>query len=379
MLKALLVRGPFRGMSGYDRHTRLFTRELVRHIPEVQLLDVRDWNSPLLPAHQYDPWFERLTRRVRSKITLHFTMPHQVVAVGDAVDVNYTMFEADGVQPFWIEHSLRHRMVIVPTESSRVAWVQSGYPEERIAICPLGVDVDLFATPAEPLAMTLESGRPIADFGTRFLNVSELGPRKNLEGLLAAWMLATNPDDDAVLMIKLSRYRPEMFEVLRRRIEETEQRIGRKIEDAAPIEVLFGILPDEEMPRLYAAATHYISLSHGEGWDQPMVEAAVNGLQLIAPDHSAYQSYLTADTATLIPSPLGPVLDEDTYVKALFGGLNWWEPDQEVAAGYIRAAIDQKLPRRPGAREHIIERYSWEQSGRRLAEILSEIDAELPG
>src|SRR5690606_291338 len=112
---------------------------------------------------------------------------------------------------------------------------------------------------------------------------------------------------DAVLMIKLSRYRPEMFEVLRRRIEATEQRIGRKIEDAAPIEVLFGILPDEEMPRLYAAATHYISLSHGEGWDQPMVEAAVSGLQLIAPDHSAYQSYLTADTATLIPSPLVPV------------------------------------------------------------------------
>lgn len=31
--------------------------------------------------------------------------------------------------------------------------------------------------------------------------------------------------------------------------------------------MLHDILADDEMPGLYAAATHYISLSYGEGWD----------------------------------------------------------------------------------------------------------------
>jgi hypothetical protein len=55
------------------------------------------------------------------------------------------------------------------------------------------------------------------------------------------------------------------------------------------------------MPGLFAAASHYWSMSHGEGWDQPMIEAAASGLRLIAPRHTAYLEYLDADVAQLIP------------------------------------------------------------------------------
>ena len=64
------------------------------------------------------------------------------------------------------------------------------------------------------------------------------------------------------------------------------------MEDAAPVRVLHDLVADAKAPGLYAAATHYISLSHGEGWDQPMMEAAAAGLKLIAPSHSAYLTYL---------------------------------------------------------------------------------------
>lgn len=366
-------------MSGYDRHTRMFTRELASLVPKVQLMDVRDWGAPPLPNHLLDPWFERLSSPVHAPVTLHFTMPHQVVPVGAGLDVNYTMFEADGVPPFWVEHNLRHRMVIVPTESSREAWLASGYPAERIRVCPLGVDVYLFSGAADALDIRTASGRPIAGFRSRFLNVSELGPRKNLDGLLEAWMLATTPADDAVLIVKLSRYRPDMFDIVRRRIEAVERQVGRRIEDAAPVEMLFGMFDDHQMPGLYAAASHYISLSHGEGWDQPMVEAAVSGLQLIAPDHSAYRAYLTPETATLLPSRLVPVEVEERWVQDLFAGLNWWNPDRDAAVAAIRAAIDGQDIRRSGAGEHLAANYSWQQSGQKLAAILSEVASGLTG
>jgi hypothetical protein len=52
------------------------------------------------------------------------------------------------------------------------------------------------------------------------------------------------------------------------------------------------------MPGLFAAASHYWSMSHGEGWDQPMIEAAASGLRLIVPRHTAYLEYLDADVAS---------------------------------------------------------------------------------
>ena len=49
------------------------------------------------------------------------------------------------------------------------------------------------------------------------------------------------------------------------------------------------VFTDAELPSLYAAATHYVSLSHGEGWDMPLCEAAASGLAVIAPRHTAYR------------------------------------------------------------------------------------------
>ena len=65
------------------------------------------------------------------------------------------------------------------------------------------------------------------------------------------------------------------------------EQLGKSLADAAPVQIVQRIFADAEMPGLYAAATLYISLSFGEGWDQAMVEASAGGLRLIAPDHSA--------------------------------------------------------------------------------------------
>ena len=64
-----------------------------------------------------------------------------------------------------------------------------------------------------------------------------------------------------------------------------EAQIGRRRDEAASIVFMTNeMLSDAEMPSVYAAATHYLSLSYGEGWDQPMMEAASMGLQLMAPE-----------------------------------------------------------------------------------------------
>ena len=373
-LKSLRVRGPFRGPSGYDHHVREFTLELVRQGIQVQLVDVPEWGATRLPPQTVDPWFEELLRPLDSPLTLHFTMPHQVKIDPETLNVNHTTFEATQVPQRWIEQNLRHDQVLVPSESSRRAWINSGYPKERIRLCPLGINPHIFAQPVMPLSFRTQSGRPVLDFGVRFLNVSELGPRKNIVGLLHAWLDATREDDDAILILKLSRNSPGWFELLMLQMRTLERETGRYFIDAAPVEMLFDLLPDTEMPRLFAVGTHYISLSHGEGWDQPMVEAAVSGLRLIAPDHSAYPTYLTPETATLIPSREVPARFEgDPQLQALFADANWWEPNHQAAVAAIRTAIAHPTAGPYGAREGILARFTWEQSTRQLIDALDQL------
>src|SRR2546427_4707167 len=180
MRQALTVRGPYRGASGHDHHVREFVRHLAWRGIRQQLVDVPEWGSGELPAHARDPWFDTLSGPVESNAVLHFCMPHQVRPVHDKLNANYTMFEANRIPPRWLRHNLRHDLVILPTASSREAWVQSGFPTERIRLCPLGVDPARFHPEVEPLVLKDRNGRPVREYRTRVLNVSEISPRKNL-------------------------------------------------------------------------------------------------------------------------------------------------------------------------------------------------------
>ncbi len=360
VLERLTVFGPYRGPTGYDRHVRAFVRELERQGVGVCLVELAGWSPARLPETMLDPRFAEPTGRGAAPVLLQFCMPHQLLPWRGGRTANFTMFEANRVPAAWIQQQRPVDLVIVPTESSRRAWVASGMPEDRLRLCPLGVDAAAFGGQREARET------PLRRYATRFLNVAAYGPRKNLDGLLRVWKRATRSGDSAALLLKPGCYTAE-----------SQAEFGRLLQGldrAAPVFVLDELLPDEAMPALYAAATHYISLSHGEGWDQPMMEAAASGLKLIAPRHSAYTAYLDDSIASLIPSVECPVAwSGDAATAALFENASWWEPDEEAAVEAVRAAIDGRDPHGAPARERVLSEFTWERATRRLLEILAEL------
>ena len=372
--RSLAVRGPFRGVSGHDHHTREFVRQLVGQGVRVQLTDLAEWHPVKLPPDACDPWFDQLASPVEAASTLHFCMPHQVLPSPGQLTVNYTMFEADRVPPDWVARGRSHDLVIVPTPSSRDAWQASGYPPGKLRVCPLGVDVDRFHPASEPLPLAVTGGRPVAAYRTRVLNVSEARPRKNLVGLVRAWITATSADDDAILIIKLGPPHRPATTALLRELAVMQQRLGLSLSQAAPVLFVDRLLTDAEMPRLFAAATHYWSMSHGEGWDQPMVEAGAAGLRLIAPQHSAYLAYLDSDVAQLIPSRPEPAdVGSDRWTAPLFEGVRWWAPDEDAAGQALRNALDGRDQPRASLRDRLAATFTWPHVGARLIEILAEL------
>jgi glycosyltransferase involved in cell wall biosynthesis len=190
------------------------------------------------------------------------------------------------------------------------------------------------------MRLVADDGSVLSERVTRFLCVAEVSARKNVDGLLRAWTRATSPEDDAVLILKLTSSDPLRFERLWVTVLSELRRLGLDLESAAPVHVINTVLADADMPRLYATGTHYISLSHGEGWDLPAAEAAAAGLRLIVPDHSAYRAYVDPTVARLVPARTVPVAwDGWLHPDPLFAGLEWWEPDEDAAVSAIREAL----------------------------------------
>ncbi len=343
------VVGHFGGLNISRGDARRFAREIAGNGIPVRLVDLQDAGV-------------RNRREDRAEVALHFGEPPCVRREAGRLNVNYTVADTDPIPADWIRHSLTHDMVIVPSEFSANAWLRAGLPADRLRVCPPGVDGAIFHPDVEPLTLTDSQGQSALRFRTRVLNVSHVTPRANLKALLRTWMYATTVDDDAILIVKISGDRPDWQVLFMLEIHRLEKSIGKARHEAAPILFYETFLSDWQMARLFGSATHYWSMSHGEGWDQSMMRAGAAGLCLIAPDHSSYDDWLDESVAKMIPSRRLPA-------------DGWWEPDEEAAAAHLRCAIQNPGHAFPNARNQVVRKFSWERAGLCMSQILGEVQA----
>ena len=357
------VRGVFRGPSGYAFQNRRFVRHLVKAGVRVHLMDLL-YEPEQACAVTDDPLFAELDRPVRAKAMITFSTPTMVEKVAGLKTINYSLIETSRIMPIWARYSRTHDHVVVATRSSRDAWIAGGVAPERVSVCPEGVDSPGTVAPML-IAANGGSLRPVSDYRVRFLNISETVPRKNLIGLLRVWLRTTRADDDAVLILKCGGRGDgaQLAEMVVAAIRQT----GAPYQQAGSVALLDARLSDEDMLGLTAAATHYWSMSHGEGWDLPMTQAGAMGLTLIAPAHSAYLDYLDPRSAHLLPVVPSPAVGP-------YDGVDWWTPDEDAAAALIRRIIDDPDSHRRDARAALAP-FTWDAAARRLIDILVEQEA----
>ncbi|MFV3126466.1 tetratricopeptide repeat protein [Niveispirillum sp. KHB5.9] len=361
----ILLRGPFSTASGYAHMGRRYIQTLRKQQMPLQAIGV----------FGHETWAdEPLDKPVGAKAAINIMVPLAVEPIPGLTTILYSMFEGPRISRTWAQQSLAADMVIVPTQSSRLAWASAGYPDDRIRVCPLGVDAEPSAADAPPLTLVDASGRRVDSYRHRFLNVSDAIPRKNLDGVLRVWLRATNRNDDAVLILKPGKGGNEAARRhLQSVVRQTQDHVGRSFADAAPIVLVDQPLSEAEMTGLFRTANYYFSLSHGEGWDLPLSKAGAMGMGLIAPAHSSYMDYLDDRFARMIPCTIGPAhlpYSRDPWEP--FFGLDWWEPDEEVAAGIVADIIAGRDKGMPDASGHLLGNFTWDQATHKLRRILAD-------
>lgn len=326
-------------------------------------------------------------------VALHVTPPHRFFAIPGKVNVAYIAWEAYELPDLFRERLIFADAVCV-TAKYLLEPMRKILPDKRVYYVPEGVDferykfVDRTTKDRRPIAQPKRrGGRPF-----RFLWVGAPNDRKGPKHVLAAWkaLKPGGPLYDEVgkhceLYIKTT-VKPDSkaYVGIVRGGDKTPD--GRVVEEE---NVIYDTrkLSIDDLAELYGSAHCFLFPSVGEGFGLTFAEALATGLP----------SIYTAETAMLDLAP--PDLKLAYPVKFGWTPNRWYWPnadgygtemevhvrlpnaeitDLAVQMAYVATHYQQALERGRRAAEYV-KRFTWEECGRLLREVVETVSAPAEG
>ena len=196
-----------------------------------------------------------------------------------------------------------------------------GVAEEKVSAIPLGVDAKYCRRSAAEVQTVLQKYRLC--YGRYLLAVATLEPRKNLHGLITAYMC---------LPTKIRRRFPLVLVGGRGWHCETLEKQIARLEAAGELRRL-GYLPEADLPAIYSAAAAFAFPSFYEGFGLPPLEAMASGVPVLTSDNSAMSEVVGSVGILINPE------DNDSIhagLQRLLLDEQWRQ--QAATQGVVRAA-----------------------------------------
>jgi FkbM family methyltransferase len=355
--------------SGYAEEARGMVKALARHSRPLVLDDALGCHEQQVEIPPENAaLFRALSRAHR---------PAQAVAVahglGDcfapdpraAVNVLRTMIETDRLPEHWLPRIEAFDEVWVPTKHVEVACRHSGVPPEKICVVPGCVDADIFRPdgPALDLPDALNS-RFV------FLSIFDWVPRKGWDILVPAYCEEFSLQDEAALLVKVTRLHGQTLDEIRDRVNQTLAPLNQSLDDRWDIVLWDQTFSTHQMAALYRSSDAFVLASRGEGCGRPYMEAMASGLPTIGSAGSGNVDFMDETNSILIPGDGADVAEWAVREFPLFRGHRWFEPDPTALKRAMRQVFnDAELRQRIGGRaaEHIRSHYDL-QAGARAVE-----------
>ena len=275
--------------------------------------------------------------------------------------VGYTMLEVDGFPRRWVEAANAMDEVWVPSTFNRDGFQRCG-AKRPIHVMPLGVDVEHFHPEIRA------HRNPHGDFV--FLANFEWGERKAPEVLLRVFNRTFRRGEPVVLVCKTINRDPWVN--VRSRIAALRLR-----ESGGRILFLHNrVLPHHELGSLYRSADCFLSVSRGEGWDMPLMEAMACGLPAIATDWGAHRDFTSEELCYLLR--IRGVVSAGDARCPYYDGFSWADPDPDHLAFLLRHIVENRAEAaRKGLRAatEMVRRWTWAHAAERMRERLEAIVA----
>jgi len=340
-MKTVVFSAPLLTQSGYGVHARQIARWLMqRQDVDVKFIPVQWGDTPwLINADSHDGLIGQIFERCvpptfKGDVSIQLKLPNEWVTDLAPVNVGVTAaVETDRCNPEWVSHCNKMSAIIVPSKHAKASLTNSGTIVKPIHVVPEAYS-DAIASPEVP-DITKGFIGPTSPFS--FLVFGQLtgnnphNDRKNMFYTLKWMCEALKDDPTAGIVLKTNAGRNSRID--RRNIVGI---IGSLLKEVRKgpyprVSLLHGDMSDAEVAALYRLNNikALVSLTRGEGYGLPTLEAAASGLPIIATGWSGHLDFLNVGKFINVSYQLAEVhptrIDNTIFVK----GARWANPVEE--------------------------------------------------
>ena len=425
MKHTMLICAPMSSRSGYGNHARdiFYSMDNLGKF-DIKVLDVNWGECPRNALDEDTPFNNKLkscfaqpqelgswlnNRQLDFYVDIRIPNEFQQNA---KFNIGVTAgIESNAVSQAWIDGCNKMDLVIVPSEHSKNGFINSFY--DKIQTLPDGKQQKIGELKLEkPIEVLFEGSdeniwKPLkaTDIEENFYNKINDMVKENFAFLFVGqWCKGGYGEDrkDIGRMLKLfyetfanKKNAPAMilktsgagFSIIDR--EDCIKKI-KMIKDQFPKDVklpsvylLHGDLKEEELNYLYnhPKVKSLVSLTHGEGFGRPLLEATMTGLPVMATGWSGHMDFLSPDLSILMKGELGRIPKSVVWKDILVPESSWFNVDEKSVVKAFKHIHTNHLQVRKNAKKLMDinrDKFTLDRMTEKLGEIMDKITEKIP-
>ena len=414
-----VVRAPCATRSGYGD----MSRDIIRHLIEYDKFDVKvisvNWGeTPMNALDDENPKDKMIIDRILTEnlrqqpdLFVTITIPTEFEPLGK-YNIGITAgIETTAASAQWVEACNKMDTVFTISEHSKNVLLASKYgrrgpngedlgvlqvtkPIEVLHNCidqaifkKLEYESDVLATVRQTLGNIPE------DFCYLFVGHwlrGDFGEDRKNVGFLVKIFLETfkqsKTDELPALILKTSGGGFSILDKkdILKKINEIRNTVVLSEGQRMPnIYLLHGELTDSEMNSLYnhPKVKAHVSLTKGEGFGRPLLEASISGKPVIASGWSGHMDFLNAEEAVLVGGQLKPVHDSSVWDGVIIKESSWFTPDpQQSANAFAAVFMDYEKFRKKASKlgKQNFKQFSYKAIQKQTWDLLTKYVPEFP-
>ena len=360
-----VIRAPCATRSGYGD----MSRDIIRHLIEYDKFDVKvhsvNWgDTPMNALDENDPRDKMiLDRFIKEQLTkqpelfISITVPNEFEPHGK-YNIGITAgIETTAAAPQWLDGCNKMDLILTISEHSKQVLQNSKYTYTPPGQAPRVLELTKPIEVLHNCINTVVFGKS-APKDEAFSKVLDALPESFCFVFVGHWLRGDYGEDrkNVGLLVKLfletfrqvpTKTVPALilktssagFSILdREEILNKLQQIKSsvKLETGQPLAnvyLLHGELTEKELNTLYnhPKVKAHVSLTKGEGFGRPLLEASVSGKPVIASGWSGHLDFLDKERAILIGGELKPVHQSAVWENVILKDASWFSPDTNQA------------------------------------------------
>jgi glycosyltransferase involved in cell wall biosynthesis len=398
------------------------SRDIIRHLIEYDKFDVKvvsvNWGeTPMNALDETNPKDKMILDRFltgplirQPELFVSITIPSEFEPIGK-YNIGITAgIETSIASAQWVDACNRMDVVFTISEHSKNVFLSSKFTKQTNEGQPLGtveiqkpievlhncIDQNIF----KKVEYDFEISKTIRDtmstisedfcylFVGHWLR-GDLGEDRKNVGLLVKVFLETFKQSKVSPPALILKTSGGNFSYLDRRdIQSKIDHIRKSVQlvegQVMPnIYLLHGELTDDEMNGLYnhPKVKAHISLTKGEGFGRPLLEASVSGKPVIASGWSGHMDFLNAEDAVLVGGILDKIHPSAVWENILIPESSWFRPDIQQCANALAAVFmnyDEFHKKSKKLGKENFKKFSYQFIQKRTWELLDKYVPEFP-